>query len=139
MLLVSGRRMGERRQGEGGVQPSVPNGAGWLDDAAWSRVWDRFKPAAGGRTRLHARFGPCVVRQLPGGSHPRTASHRVSGRIVNHQRQEWTELRRDWKPRRYRYACGRAVRRVLRGGAFLEKANRNNGLRGTLTWIACFS
>ena len=79
MSCALGRRMGERR-GEGGDQPSVPN-RDWvgLDGAAWSRVRERFKLAAGGRTRLHAKFGPCVVWQLPGGGYPGTASHWVSG------------------------------------------------------------
>ena len=70
---------------------------------------------------------------------PRNGEPLGIGRIVNHQRQEWTELRRDWNRDATAMLAAAQVDVVLRGGEILEKFSRNNGLRGSLTWIACFT
>ena len=70
---------------------------------------------------------------------PRNGEPLGIGRIVNHQRQEWTEVRRDWHRDATAMLAVAQFGVVLRGGEILGKANRNNGLHGSLTWIACFS
>ena len=70
---------------------------------------------------LHAKFGPCVVWQLPGGRLPRNGEPLGIGGIVNHQRQEWTDVRRDWNRDATVMLAVAQFGVVLRGGEILEK------------------
>ena len=96
-------------------------GAGWLDGTAWFRVRDRFKPAQATDTFTREIRAMCSAAAT-GRRLPRNGEPLGIGGIVNHQRQEWTDVRRDWNRDATAMLAAAQFGVVLRGGAFLEKS-----------------